>query len=73
MERIILARRILETTGLSVAEVARQSGLQDVSVFRCHFADHVGLSPTAYRCRFGRLNDISGDIQEEPTTKEPPG
>jgi len=64
---------MLETTGLSVAEVARQSGLQDVSVFRRHFADHVGLSPSAYRRRFGRLNDISGDIQEEPMTKEPPG
>jgi transcriptional regulator GlxA family with amidase domain len=59
-QRIILARRMLETTGLSVAEVARQSGFQDVSVFRRHFADRVGLSPTAYRRRFGQLNDASG-------------
>jgi AraC family transcriptional activator FtrA len=53
-QRIILSRRMLETTGLSIAEIARQSGFEDVSVFRRHFRGYAGLSPTAYRRRFGQ-------------------
>ena len=52
-QRIILSRGMLETTGLSIAEIARQSGFEDVSVFRRHFRGYAGLSPTAYRRRFG--------------------
>jgi len=36
-QRIILARRLLETTRLSVTEIAQQSGFDDISVFRRHF------------------------------------
>ena len=59
-QRIILARRMLETTKLTVVEVARQSGFEDVSVFRRHFIGQAGLSPTAYRRRFGQLSDAEG-------------
>jgi transcriptional regulator GlxA family with amidase domain len=56
-QRIILARRILETTDLAVAEVARRAGFEDASVFRRHFTGQAGLSPTAYRRTFGRLDE----------------
>ena len=56
-QQIIRARRILETTDLAVAEVAREAGFEDASVFRRHFTGQVGLSPTAYRRTFGRLGD----------------
>ena len=55
-QRIILARRLLETTQLTVAEVARQAGFEDDSVFRRHFTGQIGLSPIAYRRAFGQLN-----------------
>jgi AraC family transcriptional activator FtrA len=55
-QRIILARRILETTDLAVAEVARRAGYGDASVFRRHFTGQAGLSPAAYRRTFGRLD-----------------
>jgi AraC family transcriptional activator FtrA len=55
-QRIILARRLLETTQLTVAEVARQAGFEDGSVFRRHFTGQIGLSPIAYRRTFGQLN-----------------
>ena len=53
-QRIILARRILETTDLAVAEVARRAGFEDTSVFRRHFTSQAGLSPAVYRRTFGR-------------------
>ena len=46
-QQVIRARRILETTDLGVAEVAREAGFEDASVFRRHFTGQVGLSPTA--------------------------
>jgi transcriptional regulator GlxA family with amidase domain len=55
-QQIIFARRMLETTRLPVAEIAHQSGFEDVSVFRRHFISQAGLSPNAYRRTFGRLN-----------------
>jgi AraC family transcriptional activator FtrA len=56
-QQIILARRILETTDHTVTEVARRAGFEDASVFRRHFTGQAGLSPTAYRRTFGRLED----------------
>jgi transcriptional regulator GlxA family with amidase domain len=68
-QRIILARRMLETTTLTVVEVARQSGFEDVSVFRRHFTCQAGLSPTAYRRRFGQLNDANGPAGGDIVTR----
>ena len=53
-QKMILARQILETTDLTVPEVARQSGFRDPSILRSHFTRHVGVSPTSYRRQFGR-------------------
>jgi AraC family transcriptional regulator, transcriptional activator FtrA len=66
-QRVVLARRTLETTDVSVVEVARRCGFEDVSVFRRHFTAQVGLSPTAYRRRFGQLGDVGGAADDVVT------
>ena len=51
--RISRARRVLETSSLSVEDVARTVGYADASTFRRLFARTVGMSPSAYRRSFG--------------------
>jgi AraC family transcriptional regulator, transcriptional activator FtrA len=55
-QQIILARRMLETTRMTIAEIARHAGFEDISVFRRHFTRQAGLGPNAYRRTFGQLN-----------------
>jgi AraC family transcriptional activator FtrA len=55
-QQIILARRMLEITRMTIAEIARRTGFEDASVFRRHFTSQAGLSPNAYRRTFGQLN-----------------
>jgi transcriptional regulator GlxA family with amidase domain len=50
--RVSRARQVLESTSLSVDEVARGVGYQDVSTFRRLFSRSVGLSPSEYRRTF---------------------
>jgi transcriptional regulator GlxA family with amidase domain len=50
--RVEVARRLLETTSLSVDEVAEAAGFGTVETLRRAFARRVGASPTAYRDRF---------------------
>ncbi|MDT0397861.1 MULTISPECIES: helix-turn-helix domain-containing protein [Streptomyces] len=47
--RLNQARRLLESTELTVARVATASGFGDPVALRKHFAAHLGLSPLAYR------------------------
>jgi transcriptional regulator GlxA family with amidase domain len=47
------ARDHLETSKLTVKEIAWQVGYDDVSSFSKVFRRHTGLSPTPYRSRFG--------------------
>jgi transcriptional regulator GlxA family with amidase domain len=51
--RVRRAQQLLETTNLSVEEVAAHSGFRSASVLREHFAGIVGTSPLAYRRSFG--------------------
>ena len=51
-QRVLLARRLLETTQLAVDEIARQAGFGDASQLRRHFTAKTGLSPVAYRRTF---------------------
>jgi transcriptional regulator GlxA family with amidase domain len=51
--RVRRAERLLETTSLSVEEVAVRSGFRSASVLREHFATVVGTSPLGYRGSFG--------------------
>ena len=69
-QRIILARHLLETTRLSVTEIAQQSGFDDISVFRRHFTSQAAVSPTTYRRRFGQLEDEPG-AGHQPGKSEP--
>ncbi|QAY64565.1 helix-turn-helix domain-containing protein [Xylanimonas allomyrinae] len=49
--RMARARRLLDTTGLSVSEIAQDSGYGDALYFSRHFRKHHALSPTEYRRR----------------------
>ncbi|MEQ9495973.1 MAG: helix-turn-helix domain-containing protein [Deltaproteobacteria bacterium] len=52
--RVRAARRLLETTSLSVEHVATNVGFGSSAVLRQRFAELVGTSPRAYRSAFGR-------------------
>jgi len=53
-QQVSLAARLLETTGLTVAQIADRAGFDDASVLRRHFRTRLGVSPSAYRRTFGR-------------------
>ncbi|MFJ9420393.1 GlxA family transcriptional regulator [Streptomyces sp. NPDC101227] len=52
-ERVHRARELLECTDLAVERVAELSGLGSADSLRLHLVRRVGLTPTAYRRRFG--------------------
>lgn len=56
MQRIALARDLLETTGLPIDHVAEKAGLGSATNLRLHFATHVGIPPNLYRKQFRRAN-----------------
>ncbi|WP_409035325.1 helix-turn-helix domain-containing protein [Phenylobacterium sp.] len=43
----------METTDLSVEQVAAETGFGAATTLRHHFRNRLGLSPAAYRQRFG--------------------
>jgi AraC family transcriptional activator FtrA len=51
-QRVLLARRLLEETRLSVESVAGQAGFGDAAALRHHFTRRVGTTPQAYRTTF---------------------
>jgi transcriptional regulator GlxA family with amidase domain len=51
-QRIGRAQELLETTSLTVEEVARRSGFGDAAVLREHFRRKLETTPTTYRRRF---------------------
>jgi len=51
-QRILLARRLLEDTDLSVDAVAGRAGFGDAAALRHHFSRRVGATPHAYRTTF---------------------
>jgi transcriptional regulator GlxA family with amidase domain len=51
--RVEAARRLLESTERSVADVASACGFAGADAFRRAFGRCVGLSPSEYRARFG--------------------
>ncbi|MCK5576217.1 MAG: helix-turn-helix domain-containing protein, partial [Sphingomonadales bacterium] len=54
-ERIKHAKDLLETTSLSIEQVAAHCGFGGAEVLRHHFRKSMGLSPQNYRRRFTRL------------------
>jgi transcriptional regulator GlxA family with amidase domain len=51
--RIAAAKRLLESNHRTVQEISDAVGYQDVAFFRNLFQRHTGVSPSAYRQRFG--------------------
>jgi transcriptional regulator GlxA family with amidase domain len=51
--RIAAARRLLESNHRSMQEISEAVGYQDVAFFRSLFQRHTGVSPSAYREKFG--------------------
>ncbi len=51
--RIAAAKRLLESDHRSMQEVSDAVGYQDVAFFRSLFQRHTGVSPSAYREKFG--------------------
>lgn len=52
-QRVAHARTLLESTDIGIEQVAAQVGFGSATLLRHHFTAAVGLSPTAYRRRFG--------------------
>jgi transcriptional regulator GlxA family with amidase domain len=51
--RIAAAKRLLEGDHRTVQEISDAVGYQDIAFFRGLFQRHTGVSPSAYRRRFG--------------------
>jgi len=51
--RVAAAKRLLESDHRTVQEVSDAVGYQDVAFFRALFQRHTGVSPSAYREKFG--------------------
>ncbi len=58
-QRVMRARGLLETTDLSIEEIAFKSGLGAAANLRKHFARLLGTTPSAYRSAF-HANGIKG-------------
>lgn len=55
-QRVDRARELLEATDLPIKQVARRSGLGTAESLRQHLMRRNGVTPTAYRTAFTRLN-----------------
>lgn len=60
--RVQRAKDLLETTTLSIEEIAGQCGFGSAPVLRHHFRARIRLSPNLYRARFRRIRDSSGNL-----------
>ena len=58
--RVGRAQLLLETTPLSIEQIAAEAGFQSASVLREHFKSLLGVSPAAWRQSFGSLS--SGNL-----------
>ncbi|MFF5211144.1 GlxA family transcriptional regulator [Streptosporangium sp. NPDC000396] len=56
--RVDRARELLETTNLPVERVAERCGFGSSATFRHRFAQHVGVSPSAYRAAFRLWEEV---------------
>ena len=56
-ERIGRARTLMESTPITLADIATQCGYSSMETFRVAFRRHVGTAPGAYRKRFGMAHE----------------
>ena len=52
-QRLAAARDLLETTNLSVEQVAEHAGFGSAANLRLHFTNRIGIAPGQYRRQFG--------------------
>lgn len=62
-QRILAARTLLESSDLSVDQIATRVGFNSPVVLRERFREVIGISPSAYRRRFGNGSTGSGDTE----------
>lgn len=55
--RVRRAQQLLETTGLSIEQVATEVGFRSASVLREHFGGILGTTPVTYRRAFGNARN----------------
>jgi transcriptional regulator GlxA family with amidase domain len=55
-QRVMEAQRLLETTDLSIEQVAQRCGFGAAATLRLHFGRIVGVAPAVYRRRFTRAS-----------------
>ena len=75
-ERLHRARELLETTLLSIDDVAATCGFGSAATLRHHFRSQLGTSPAAYRMRFAAptrtgYNPSAKLLSEPPRTPAP--
>ncbi len=65
-QRVERARHLLESTGLSVDQVARDAGFGTAQSMRQHLQQALGVTPTAYRRTFrtgvGETGEQYGEV-----------
>jgi AraC family transcriptional activator FtrA len=54
MQRVLLARQLLEETTLGIDEIAERSGFGSAALLRHHFHRVVGVAPKDYRRTFAQ-------------------
>jgi transcriptional regulator GlxA family with amidase domain len=69
--RVRRAQRLLETTDLSVEEVASEAGFGSATVLRERFGGLVGTSPIAYRRTFRRSKKQGDGVPPERAARRP--
>ncbi|OKJ06169.1 transcriptional regulator [Kitasatospora sp. CB01950] len=60
-QRVLQAQRLLETSDLSVDDVARRCGFRSPVALRGHFRRQLGVSPAAYRTTFRARRPAAGN------------
>jgi transcriptional regulator GlxA family with amidase domain len=61
-QRVLRARRLLETTEMSVGRIALECGFGSALSLRDHFTREVGTTPAAYRRAFGTRRGIPAEL-----------
>jgi AraC family transcriptional activator FtrA len=67
-ERLGKARELLETTGISIEEVAALSGFGTPGTLRHHFRQQLSTTPAAYRESFGPASGSTGNTATASAT-----
>jgi transcriptional regulator GlxA family with amidase domain len=52
-QRVLAAQGLLESSSQGIEEIARRVGFGSATLLRHHFSTAVGITPTAFRSRFG--------------------